>query len=335
MVAIQNRNPRFYLLDLSRGLAALGIVIFHLSGNLKPLNALYILVDFFFVLSGFVLFEQIPKTRHISDLKKFFKKRVNRLVPTAWFVIIFSYLIYSIFLTLDLIKPTEKLNINWLTMLTALLFFQFIVPSSAVLLIPMWSLSVEMFMNLLIALIGITWNKLVIIVSITFTLLSLAVYSNSTVNLTSGLVALLRGTFGFCCGLIARIIYNQKISISRNQIIFSSLIFGTVFCLVAWSENFLILVAPTMSVLVYTLSATAVESFRLQAFCTQCGNFSYGVYLWHFPINYFVQILLPAINPENNNYILKILEISLTITFSLAFTWIGLNLLKKIYVFRI
>ena len=166
--------PRFYLLDLSRGLAAFGIIIFHLSGNLKPLNALYILVDFFFVLSGFVLFEQIPKKSNLSEFKKFMKKRITRLVPTAWLAIIVSYLTYSIFQFTHILGINDQLNINGFTFIAALLFLQIIFPISNVLLVPMWSLSVEMFMNILVALIGATKTKLVIIVLISFTLLFLS-----------------------------------------------------------------------------------------------------------------------------------------------------------------
>ena len=100
------------MLDLMRGSAAVGILTFHLSGQIKPLNALYILVDFFFVLSGFVLYEQIPKRSNYSEFKKFMKKRINRLIPTAWFVIITSYLTYIIFDCLNLINSEQKLEIT-------------------------------------------------------------------------------------------------------------------------------------------------------------------------------------------------------------------------------
>ena len=89
---ISNLNiPRFYALDFSRGLAALGILAFHLSGQTKPLNALYILVDYFFVLSGFVLSPQLPNSFNASEIKSFVRTRFYRLVPTAWIVIVFSY----------------------------------------------------------------------------------------------------------------------------------------------------------------------------------------------------------------------------------------------------
>jgi len=52
---------RFLLLDGMRGLAAIGIVIHHVGKtSYTALDGLYLLVDFFFVLSGFVLQPSLP-----------------------------------------------------------------------------------------------------------------------------------------------------------------------------------------------------------------------------------------------------------------------------------
>jgi len=328
-------STRFHLLDLSRGIAAFGILIFHLSGTTKPLNSLYILVDFFFVLSGFVLYEQIPKKTDFLVLKIFIKKRINRLVPTAWFAITISYLTYSIFLLFDVIDPKEKLDINWITFLSALLFLQFIVPSSAVLLIPMWSLSVELFVNLIIGLLGVTRKNILIMASLAILMLSTAVFSGSAINGTSGWIAFSRGIFGFCCGLMARIFFNKKITSNRIQDVASIIIVGAIFWLVASSSFYLVLVAPSMAFLVYTISSTEFENRRFKAFCTQCGEFSYGIYLWHFPAIKFVGLLLPDHNPNVTNYWLKTLELLITIFVSLVLTKIGLILFKKVEIFKI
>jgi peptidoglycan/LPS O-acetylase OafA/YrhL len=328
-------SPRFHLLDLSRGIAAFGILIFHLSGTTKPLNSLYILVDFFFVLSGFVLHEQTPKKTNFLVLKIFIKKRINRLVPTAWFAITISYLTYSIFLLLDVINPQKELDINLVTFLSALLFLQFIVPSSAVLLIPMWSLSVELFVNLIIGLLGVTRKNIIIMASFAMLMLSAFVLSGSAINGTSGWIAFSRGIFGFSCGLMARILFNKEISSNRIQNAASIIIVGAIFWLVASSSFYLVLVAPSMAFLVYTISSTEFENRRFKAFCTQCGEFSYGIYLWHFPVIKFVDLLLPDSNPNLTHYWLKILELLITVLVSLVLTKIGLILFKKVEIFKI
>jgi peptidoglycan/LPS O-acetylase OafA/YrhL len=199
----------------------------------------------------------------------------------------------------------------------------------------MWSLSVEMFMNLLFAFIGVTWYRIALIVSIAFTSLSLAVITSTAVNVTSGWIAFSRGVFGFSCGLIARILYNKKISNSRVQIVVSSIIVGVIFSLVTSTHYFLVLVAPSMSFLIYAISGTIVQNAYFKNFCTKCGNFSYGVYLWHFPVNYFVRVLLPTTDSSDKNFLLKIVELAATISVSLALTWIGLTLFKRIALFKI
>jgi peptidoglycan/LPS O-acetylase OafA/YrhL len=236
---------------------------------------------------------------------------------------------------LDLIKPQESLNLNGLTFIWALLFLQFIVPSSAVLLTPMWSLSVEMFMNLFFAFMGATWRRLVLVALLSFTALSFAVFTNTAMNVSSGWIAFSRGIFAFSCGLIARILHNNKSSNSRVEIVTSCVIVGTIFCFVAFSNYYLILVAPSMSFLIYAVSGIRIKKDYLKNLCKQCGNFSYGVYLWHFPLNYFVVILMPAINESEDYYFLKIVEFILTISFSLALTWITLALFKKMALFKI
>lgn len=335
MIEAKGSRPRFHLLDLSRGIAAFGILIFHLSGTSKPLNSLYILVDFFFVLSGFVLHEQIPKKTDFLALRMFAKKRINRLVPTAWFAITISYLTYSIFLLLEIISPEKKLDINWITFFSALLFLQFIVPSSAVLLIPMWSLSVELFVNLIVGLIGVTWKNILIMALLATLILSAAVHSGSAINGTSGWIAFSRGIFGFTCGLMARFLFNNKISSNRIQVATSIILVGTIFWLVSSSNFFLVLVAPSMALLVYSIASTEFENRRFKAFCTKSGEFSYGIYLWHFPVIKFVDLFLPDSIPNITQHWLKTVELLLVIFVSLVLTKFGLILFKNVEIFKI
>jgi peptidoglycan/LPS O-acetylase OafA/YrhL len=328
-------SPRFYWLDLLRGLAAFGILIFHLSGKTKPLNALYVLVDFFFVLSGFVLYEQIPKKTNFSELQIFIKKRINRLVPTAWFAIIVSYCTYFTFLILNLISPEKRLDINGITFISALFFLQFLIPSSAVLLGPMWSLSVELFMNLLIAIIGVSKKKIMVMALIAVISLSIAVIRETSVIPNSGWVAFSRGFFGFSCGLIARILFNKKNIDSKIQKIVSIVFVSLVFCLISLSNNYLPLAAPAMAYLIYAISASEIKNIRFRAFCIHCGDFSYGIYLWHSPIIFFVDSILSLVNSSNNHYFYKSIELSITLFLSLGLTKIGLILFRKVELIRI
>ncbi|MGM9821553.1 MAG: acyltransferase family protein [Muribaculaceae bacterium] len=80
-------KPRFEILDGLRGVAAIIVVMFHLFETYSPgprqqiLNHGYLAVDFFFVLSGFVIgYAYDDRWGHMTTWD-FFKRRLIRLQP--------------------------------------------------------------------------------------------------------------------------------------------------------------------------------------------------------------------------------------------------------------
>ncbi|MDD4417713.1 MAG: acyltransferase [Bacteroides graminisolvens] len=80
-------KPRYEILDGLRGVAALIVVAFHLFETYsrgpvyQTLNHGYLAVDFFFVLSGFVIGYAYDDRWSSMSLKDFFKRRLVRLHP--------------------------------------------------------------------------------------------------------------------------------------------------------------------------------------------------------------------------------------------------------------
>lgn len=80
-------KPRYEILDGLRGVAAMIVVAFHLFETYSPgpdyqiLNHGYLAVDFFFVLSGFVLGYAYDDRWGRMTLANFFKRRIIRLQP--------------------------------------------------------------------------------------------------------------------------------------------------------------------------------------------------------------------------------------------------------------
>ena len=80
-------KPRYEILDGLRGVAALIVVAFHLfetySGGqaFQILNHGYLAVDFFFVLSGFVIGYAYDDRWNRMTIRDFFKRRLIRLHP--------------------------------------------------------------------------------------------------------------------------------------------------------------------------------------------------------------------------------------------------------------
>ena len=80
-------KPRYEILDGLRGVAAMIVVAFHLLETYSKgpayqvLNHGYLAVDFFFVLSGFVIGYAYDDRWNCMSLKGFFKRRLVRLHP--------------------------------------------------------------------------------------------------------------------------------------------------------------------------------------------------------------------------------------------------------------
>ena len=75
-------KPRYEILDGLRGVAAMLVVAFHLletyyhMGPDQPISHGYLAVDFFFVLSGFVIGYAYDDRWHQMSLGNFFKRRL-------------------------------------------------------------------------------------------------------------------------------------------------------------------------------------------------------------------------------------------------------------------
>lgn len=79
-------RPHFQILDGLRGIAALGIVIFHFmewiyAPAANIIGHGFLAVDFFFCLSGFVIAYAYDSRIKIIGIKEFFKSRLIRLQP--------------------------------------------------------------------------------------------------------------------------------------------------------------------------------------------------------------------------------------------------------------
>jgi peptidoglycan/LPS O-acetylase OafA/YrhL len=98
-------NKRITELDSLRGLAALGVVLFHFTAKYRQefghafssnwdFATGHYGVDLFFIISGFVIFFSLEKCRDAQD---FMVKRFSKLYPTYWVCVILTYSMVSIF----------------------------------------------------------------------------------------------------------------------------------------------------------------------------------------------------------------------------------------------
>ena len=147
-VASPVETTRVGELDALRGLAALGVVAFHYTtfyqqeqGHLQPLGFGFPAgnygVHLFFLISGFVIFMTLERTRSALD---FAVSRFSRLFPAYWAAMAITIaVVYSIGLPMQRI-PAIDLAIN-LTMLQEVLGYMHLDGSY-------WTLQVELFFYL-------------------------------------------------------------------------------------------------------------------------------------------------------------------------------------------
>ena len=93
-------KPRYEILDGLRGVAAMLVVAYHLfeihyhGGPDQPINHGYLAVDFFFVLSGFVIGYAYDDRWDRMSTWAFFKRRLIRLHPMVIFGTLFGALMF-------------------------------------------------------------------------------------------------------------------------------------------------------------------------------------------------------------------------------------------------
>jgi peptidoglycan/LPS O-acetylase OafA/YrhL len=297
-------GSRFILLDGLRGFAAIGIASFHLW-LMPKYNGFNSFVDFFFVLSGFVLAPSILSLAK-GGKKKFFVSRIIRLYP----------MLIPVFITLILVQKVPFLSENLtgfpstepLAFLGAFLLLQVFWAAIIPVYTPLWSLSAELFANLIATIFG-SKQRFFVLVLIGLIIESVGIFINHRYDLGWGvikyLIAIGRVLVGFYLGIILRKTINSEVTKgSIKNIPIFLIIFAFNFYLIDISNVFIIFSAPICYFLVREiaiLEETRIPQFIL-AFFSYIGRISYGVYVWHTVIG---NLSIPA-------FILKYSPITLT-----------------------
>ena len=293
------RSQRFHILDASRGVAALGVLIFHVfyPSPLRQFMGLYVLVDFFFVLSGFVLYPSMPK--HINNFAKdgprFILSRVVRLWPTVIASIAVSMGLYW-WKQFSASRSDTYFNIdpNRSPSLIAAAFFllQILIPLSGAIFIvvPFWSLSSEWFANIIFAPLTLIKGQIGIILGIGFGYFSLyygLIHDSewiSSLGPIRGWQALGRGLIGFGIGLLVRANL-ERLMVIRNRVGLLITTALTIWAFTIWQSytfTHLYFVSPILGLVILQLTQFEFSSVGKAAkVSTLLGTYSYGIYAFH------------------------------------------------------
>jgi len=284
---------RNYAFDGARGLAAIAVVAYHIGHNvgLPLVPSGYLAVDFFFILSGYVI--EKAYTRRLADgltFLEFAKARIIRLYP-----------LFALGLALGLVRSLGAIAIGDHRAVDApTLFLQVLLNSLLLpaqigsdgifpLNTPAWSLSLEVAINLIFAAVLFKFPRHWLVAICFAGAIGMAVgatYFGSMDqgwNVSSYWVGVCRVTFGFTAGvLLARL--NARHSGQLAPWIPGLLVLALMMPR-DWVEvRYDVLISLTAFPLMIVLMESAVINGALRQAFSFLGDLSYPIYATHYPL---------------------------------------------------
>jgi peptidoglycan/LPS O-acetylase OafA/YrhL len=301
-------KKHFPVLDGLRGIAALAVLMMHIysSFTIPMFTRAYLAVDFFFLLSGFVIcYAYEEKLKHSLSVPNFMLIRGIRLYP-----LIFFGLVLGTFVALSKISGDEYAELGAAFALGMLVlpspFFQRSGSESYYPLnVPTWSLFYEIVGNLLYALIvpALSRRNLVFLIALSGGCFVWTVLWCGTINVGASsndfFYAFPKFSFSFLFGVLLFKIHRAgRVDGLRASFVVLSLFMITCFCLPSeWGIGpdfmFIFLAGP-----VVVLAAANSTTERSSGFCHWAGRISYPVYILQYPfirvVGHFTRSHVPS-----------------------------------------
>ncbi len=289
----------FYSLDFFRGFCGYGVAISHLYAfvfkNLYSEYISYVFVEFFFVLSGFVLYPQLIKVlENKNNLLTFYKRRWLRTIPLYVVITIAVSALTSNLFSIDFFKY--------------LFFVQKIFPNFIENdYFPVaWSLSIEEIFYFFFPLILINLNKnnfliytFIFIFILTLSKILIAGSVEANFLRTGSILRLDAILFGF---VLAH--YKDKIILKKKEVIITSFLlifvylFGYDFFMNHENSKivsliFIALLQATSAFLLFSFIYLEglISRLKMNNFCLLISRQTYSIYLIHIIYIYFLNEL--------------------------------------------
>jgi peptidoglycan/LPS O-acetylase OafA/YrhL len=309
-------QTRFRILDGWRGLCALWVALFHL-GPLGPILSLpffrnsYLFVDFFFVLSGFVITHTYAhRLNSTADILGFIIRRIGRLWPLHAFVI--SLLIIDqaiLFIVYPQNHPLHNSAFTGLFNLAALPATLLLLQSLGIYAYtpwnaPSWSISTELWVYLIF--ISLIWiGPRLKILSVLLLAISGAMivswYSPHAMNTTYD-YGFFRCLYGFFTGYLFLKLHSRIQSLGNYGKVLEILVIILVVVFISYTrEQRWSLLAPLIfgcAVLIFAYEDGSVSAWMQNKFLVSLGSWSYSIYLMHWPILLIINQYIPDLNNQ-------------------------------------
>jgi len=296
-------QKRYILLDGFRGLAALYVVLSHVGGeSFHGLQWGNLRVDFFFVLSGFVLQPRVPDGGDTAwvQARKFIRSRIFRLWPMLVTILLARLLIWGLWILKNPDQPASNFGIADFptSFVAAILLLQVLIPMAMEWSDPLWSLSAEWLTNIGVALGGVFLGKFVwpMCFFSGYVCLFMGSMSDTPVNLGFG--AMGRALVGFSLGAIVRQINDKHVrKFWLPRFALASILAVGIFVFQIVLHHSAIPVAALVLAFfvaeVVTINQASVPLPILRV-ASYLGTVSFGVYAWH---NNFIKLISSGLVP--------------------------------------
>lgn len=319
-LSLGESKPHYEILDGLRGVAALLVVLFHVfevhshgDHSKQIINHGYLAVDFFFLLSGYVISYAYDDRWSKMTLKDFFKRRIIRLHP----MIIIGSIIGAILFYFQNSQGLGWGSIHevpvWKMLLVTLIGFT-LIPVGKGLDIrgwsemhplngPAWSLFYEYIANIVYALVLHRLSKIIlailVLVAAGVTIHYALTNTNGdiiggwSVDSTQLRIGFTRLAFPFLAGML--LAKTAKLYYTKHAFLTASLLLVVLFSIprLGGSENLwmnglyecfcLIIMFP---LIVWLGAGGKVNGKKASKICKFLGDISYPIYITHFPIVY-------------------------------------------------
>ena len=310
-------------LDGLRGIFSLMVVLYHYSEKILPefiynnflIRSSDLFVDFFFVLSGFVICLNYKNFNHPKQLKVFISKRFFRLYPLLFYtvsVFLFFEIIGSYFFS-ELINNSNSVQENINNTLESLTFMNStpILGTSMGMNYPSWSISSEMISYLTFGLIMILpKNKNRILLNVIVVLISIIILFSlgGGINSFLGDYGFIRGLISFFLGVLVSEIYLTTKIIFRNYLEIISVLIIVISLytihnqlLVKEASIVLIPLIFSFSILVFSKTNGNISKILQSNLFQFFGKISYSIYLNHGLLIIFIpKIIFNFLGAQNN-----------------------------------
>ncbi len=329
-------------IDVLRAFAVIAVIVFHSANSLLPNG--YLGVDIFFVISGFIITKNLSEI-YLKNGKfsiiNFYVRRIKRIYPLLILVVLISLISLSIILASSI--HTIFLTGGYSLFGISNIFFIFNEDSNRYLqeivrnpLMHTWSLGIEqkfyiVFPIILALIIKFYKFRFINFASWYFCLLTVLGLANflfftDQINFSNSFYSPIARFWEITAGstfyfISKNIKVNSNVSNYLYYILFSFLILLVIFSSylgLRYNYEIALTVFLTCFLIYFLTFSKKLHIFNISAF-SYLGKLSFGIYLWHMPVLFLLQLSI------DNNY----LNIIFTFLISLLLSFLSYKFIEN------